>query len=272
METFGKLRLEVDYLRLLNYQQGGAVGSASVRSTTTATSRLGGGSAATAGTTGTAGILGDVQYRLRLRLIEDDCEKVPEPTGDAGTNGQNAHYHATAKTSTTSIFDELNQQWDLEIPIDLAVYVKCQGGQSWTGVVSSAVVLDQHNQSLSTNAAGTAGTAGSGTTLPWHRNSSTSNQDLVSFSTIIHNLHFDSKNSLFAFPVCSPFTSARYPDTYLKMEEEVSKMKSWINLKLQFNFPTLFKVIFDSESIRNYERVFTLIMKVILLLSMCCIV
>jgi hypothetical protein len=52
-----------------------------------------------------------------------------------------------------------------------------------------------------------------------------------------------------------------YP-IYPRLEQEVSQFRAWMNLKLTFRFPALFKIIFDSEAMGVYERLFTTIMKV----------
>jgi hypothetical protein len=47
-----------------------------------------------------------------------------------------------------------------------------------------------------------------------------------------------------------------------------------MNLKLTFRFPALFKIIFDSDAMGVYERLFTTIMKVNELLNIeyCCLI
>jgi hypothetical protein len=42
----------------------------------------------------------------------------------------------------------------------------------------------------------------------------------------------------------------------------MSQFRSWMNLKMQFTFPPLFKIIFDAEALGLYERIFTFLMKV----------
>ena len=49
---------------------------------------------------------------------------------------------------------------------------------------------------------------------------------------------------------------------HFRLEKEVSQFRAWMNLKLTFRFPSLFKIIFDSDAMSAYERLFTLIMKV----------
>ena len=53
---------------------------------------------------------------------------------------------------------------------------------------------------------------------------------------------------------------------HFRLEKEVSQFRAWMNLKLTFRFPSLFKIIFDSDAMSAYERLFTLIMKVSLFL------
>jgi hypothetical protein len=59
-----------------------------------------------------------------------------------------------------------------------------------------------------------------------------------------------------------PLTSVLPAFLIISLEREVSQFRAWMNLKLSFHFPALFKIIFDSEAMSAYERLFTTIMKV----------
>lgn len=59
-----------------------------------------------------------------------------------------------------------------------------------------------------------------------------------------------------------PLTSLLHASLTISLEREVSQFRAWMNLKLSFHFPALFKIIFDSEAMSAYERLFTTIMKV----------
>lgn len=76
------------------------------------------------------------------------------------------------------------------------------------------------------------------------------------------SLSFVGRVAMSNYPVASPFTTTRFPDTFLRIEAEVSQFRAWMNLKLLVQLPPMFKVIFDPETIASYERIFSLIMKV----------
>lgn len=173
-----------------------------------------------------------------------------------------------------------SQSWDVDIPLDLSVFVKNASGQVCVGAVSSGLLLQEPNKTDFDDLDDDDDDDGDddnvdADTDDHHDDSlppSDQEEQAISdalqrrqrqvFHTIIHRMHFEGKGSLYSYPVCSPFTSARYPDTFLQLEREVSKIRAWMHLKLQIHFPAVFTVIFDVDSKRNYERVFSLVMKV----------
>jgi hypothetical protein len=83
------------------------------------------------------------------------------------------------------------------------------------------------------------------------------------FGVEICSLNFRSKGALATYPVASSFTAARYPETFTKLEAILSNHRTWMNIHLRYNFPKLFSVIFDAESLVAYERIYSMIMKVL---------
>ena len=84
----------------------------------------------------------------------------------------------------------------------------------------------------------------------------------TSFAWNLYRLKFIGGGALMTYPVASPYTSAKYPDTALRLESELSKLRVWMNLKVNFQFADIFRIIFDNEAMNCYERIFTLLMKV----------
>eukprot|EP01033_Poteriospumella_lacustris_P004996 gene4998-3570_t len=231
-----RMHLDVSYQRVMQYQSTAASSASVASSFATAASTAAGGagagdifqglrergvyqnSAASAvptvagrstvgGGGSTVHMVGEVAHRMRVRLRPD--EDYDSDTDDRlpSASPKNARM---MMGQAGGLFSTLpgSQSWDVDIPLDLSVFVKNASGQVCVGAVSSG------------------------------------------------------KGSLYSYPVCSPFTSARYPDTFLQLEREVSKIRAWMHLKLQIHFPAVFTVIFDVDSKRNYERVFSLVMKV----------
>lgn len=138
-----------------------------------------------------------------------------------------------------------NTPWDIAVPLDLAMYVKCTGGQAYVGVLASGLRFKSFDPLKSSE----------------YGDLQESPDSTCNFQ--IFSLAFKGKGVLTTYPVASPFTSTRFPDTFLRLETELSQFRSWMNLKLKINVPTRFKTVFDAESLGNYERMFTYIMKVI---------
>ena len=123
--------------------------------------------------------------------------------------------------------------------------MRCQGGNCFVGTVGSGIVLLPHtlppSSSFHTNATHSTGNA---------------------FHVDLFSLSFVGRGAMSNYPVASPFTTTRFPDTFLRIEAEVSQFRAWMNLKLLVQLPPMFKVIFDPETIVSYERIFSLIIKV----------
>lgn len=256
------MQLHMSYQRVLNYQQT-TTGSVNSHAHLAATLAGGGGG----GTNGVGISSGDIFQGMRERSILQNSAAsasaaagLRRPGQQSGTVGgvgngsvhmvgEVAHRLRVRLTSDEEDTEEsnnaTNSHWDVDIPLDLALFVKCSnGGQAWVGTVASGLVLPDQPTSSATS---------SSTAPP---------TSVLSFHTSLQRMHFAGKGSLFAYPVCAPFTSARYPDTFLQLEQEVSRIRAWMNLRLQLQFPAVFAVIFDADSKRHYERIFGLVMKV----------
>lgn len=127
--------------------------------------------------------------------------------------------------------------WGLEVPLDIPSHVKCQGGQAFVSLEGSGLVIPARGAESSASAPG-------------------------SFTTQVLSLDFAGKGALSTYPVASASTSARYPDTFARIQEEVDRVRAWMHMKLQLVFPPMFRVIFDAEAVMCYERIFSAIMKV----------
>lgn len=117
--------------------------------------------------------------------------------------------------------------------------MKLPGGQAFIGLVSSGLVYTNNVPILPINES--------------------------NFGLNIVSLKFNSNSVLNTYPVASSFTSIRYPDTFLRIEEELNKIRSWMNIKLYLDIPPVFKILFDSDAISGYERIFSHLIKVIFL-------
>lgn len=127
--------------------------------------------------------------------------------------------------------------WDLEVPLDVPSHVKCQGGQAFVSLEASGLILSARLVEASTSAP-------------------------RSFSTQVLSLDFAGKGALSTYPVASASTFTRYPDTFARIQSEVDRVRAWMHMKLQLAFPPMFRVIFDTDAVTCYERIFSAIMKV----------
>lgn len=145
-----------------------------------------------------------------------------------------------SKLEKTSAADE---KWDLTIPFDLTNYSKLSGGLSQIGIVGSGLCFEEPSVDTPIDDA----------------------EGKKNFDITVTSMAFEGKGALATYPVASPFTSTRYPDTFLRLESELKGLKYWMNLKLQLEIPSIFRVIFDSEALGKYERVFSTLVNVRLL-------
>jgi len=132
--------------------------------------------------------------------------------------------------------------WDLDVPLDLPSHVKCRGGQAYVSLEGEGVVFSPSRSSG--DATASVGAVAS------------------SFSMQVLSLDFSGKGALSTYPVASPLTFTRYPDTFARIQTEVDRIRAWMHMKLQLSFPPMFRVIFDAEAVTCYERIFSAIMKV----------
>jgi hypothetical protein len=255
LNTFDKMRLEVEYVRALQYQPAGQPArSSSFLSASMAddasilSGNTRGGSTIFSDFQKRVNLTGDVVYRLRVRLTNDD----------GLTGGPAAQLDQSAS-------------WDLDIPLDLSLFVKMSGGQCYVGTVSSGLYFPPASP-VHVGPDGKPTSAAFLSTIdqlspskqPTDPSTSSSSSSFMdhSFYLRLFSLSFHNRTSVQSFPFCSAFTATRYPATQGRLEREISQMKLWMNLKLQYSFNLLLKVIFDTDSIRNYERMFSLIMKI----------
>lgn len=142
--------------------------------------------------------------------------------------------------------------WDIDAPLDLASHVKVAAGLSYVGVMGSGVILDEVE---------TVDTSRDNMQALY------SQIDRVrggsrSLSITLSNVDYNGKGALSTYPVASPFTSTRFPDTFRRLEIELSQIKGWMNLKLEFEIPQIFKIVFDSDALSAYGRIFASLFKI----------
>lgn len=118
--------------------------------------------------------------------------------------------------------------WDLNIPCDISKHVRLQGGQSFVSLTGSGVYTSEGHLIVK----------------------------LLKFQ-------WEGRSPLSSHPVASTYTTARYPETVIQLEYHLTQFRLWMNLILQFQFPEVFRVIVDAEAIGSYQRLFSLLIKVL---------
>lgn len=215
MSSSGALRLEVQYARALQRD---------------------GGDLASVTTTRSAGISAapSVVYSLRARLVDSTAP----PAHEVEQRSRSKFVRAPQQQHGTSDW------WDMDVPVNLANHVKCQGGQAFSGLEAVGLLLPER---------------GSDQALDY---ASPESDSRSSFAVRVTQLSFAGKGTLSTYPVTSAPTAARHPETAARVQDEVDRVRAWMNLKLQLAFPPMFRVIFDAEAVACYDRIFALIMKV----------
>jgi hypothetical protein len=206
-------------------------------SSSSSTSVGGGGGVGGGDTKSSLNSLGSVVYLLRVRLIQK----------------------ITGRTEITP-----PKGWDIEIPIELGSVVRLQGGNATIGVFGSGIIIEESAYKSNPLSQQESNIQSSSPPLSASSSSSSSSSSSC-FSFQVLKFEFKSKSALMSYPVASSFTSIRYPSTYARIEAMLSNYRRWMNLKLKYQLPSIFKIIFDNDSISTYERIFSMLIKVLYL-------
>ena len=110
----------------------------------------------------------------------------------------------------------------------MAHYVRLQGGEATAGVTAAGLHFFQ-------DAASSAS----------------------SFGVYVSELRYEARNKV-AVSAC-PYTISRYPETHVRLEQELSQLRSWLNIQLRVRFPHLPRIV---EALSAYQRLFSLLMKI----------
>ena len=91
---------------------------------------------------------------------------------------------------------------------------------------------------------------------------SRSNQLQGIFGIRLAAVDFQGKGVLTTYPVASSYTTTRHPETYARLDAIVSRLRSWMTLKLTLNVPPILSILVDADSLIAFERLFAFIFKV----------
>eukprot|EP00981_Chlorochromonas_danica_P010507 scaffold3243_cov173-Ochromonas_danica.AAC.40 len=216
--------LEVDFTRQVRYQPQRS------SSTSTAPSEA-----------STVSLKGSVNYILRARLSHEQAENY------GSRDASNA--------------DEI---WDLQHSLETSELVMSSAaGFSYVGVVASSQLIDKQPLQGTTEDILEAEDQEEDVRLldgSYYRS-------IVVFKTEIQKLVFESMAStsgtVLSHPVCSAFTSTHHPETYLALEAKLQHYRLFFTqLRVQVSFPPILSIVFDSDTCRQYERLFQLLIKV----------
>lgn len=233
LSSTSPLRLEVEYARSL--QRSDVNDTATVATQRTLASHT---------TTSAHATTPAVVYTLRARLVDGTLSATSHPSSSSASTAaaeRRFFSHISKPKETSATVDPAGNtaSWGLEVPVNLANHVKCQGGQAFAGLDASGLKLTTSRDHGSTDAA-----------------------DADAFAFRLTQLQFSGRGTLSSYPVTSAPTAARHPDTAARVQEEVDRVRAWMHIKLSLNFPPMFRVIFDADAVTCYERVFAAIMKV----------
>lgn len=264
INSSGAFRLDVEYLRTPSTAAAGGFGDISSiasthHSTNLYTSRLSAGAGSIAGSvsgmTAAAGSAGGSPFTLRVRLVDSTSPSMADESTTRSGSSINSRVPRTQQQQGADPYAMPTDRWELTHPLTVANHVKCQSGQAYVGIDAVGLLLPRHrNMSIHT-----ASTTENNTV------DSTADGDtpISSFAVRILQLSLISQGALGTTnPVTSAATATRHPETAACILEEVNRVRAWMNMKLQLNFPPMFRVIFDADAVAGYERIFSVIMKV----------
>lgn len=147
-----------------------------------------------------------------------------------------------------------SSEWDIEKVVDAkSLIISSSGGFSVVGVVGSGAVLDIH-------------TLNSADKRDVFIVDGEPYQQVAVFAPVVQTLSFESSGpgfgSILPHPVCSAYTSTHHPATYSAMEELVHHYQRTTSfLRTQLLFPPFLQILFDTDTCRQYERLFQLLFK-----------
>ncbi len=75
-------------------------------------------------------------------------------------------------------------------------------------------------------------------------------------------LEFVRTNVMNMYPTSCPSTSIRFPETSFRLHQETNRIRSWMNLKLLINIPSVLSIVFDEDALETYGRLFSFLFKV----------
>jgi hypothetical protein len=189
---------------------------------------------------------GSVYYILRVVVVESGTaaplspDKPPRGTSHRGAAspvpvttgslyGTSPHKDSSAAPAPSS--------WDMQCKLDLGHYLRLQGGTGFAGFTASGLHLPS-----------SSGDCGSAT---------------PSFGIFLSELTFEERSLGVGSRVSAcPYTISRFPETHARLDRELAQLRSWTNIQLRVRFPAVFHIIFDSEALSAYQRLFSLIMKI----------
>lgn len=177
---------------------------------------------------GSAPMAGSVYYTLKVSVSTSDTAGVESPSKafDQGPMTPGTLYRSTPLKNPTAS----PRKWQLECKLDMAHYVRLKGGEAMAGVTAAGLRFSNDTSSS------------------------------ASFGVYASELRFEARNKV-AVSAC-PYTISRYPETHVRLDQELSQLRSWLNIQLRVRFPPIFHIIFDAEALSAYQRLFTLLMKI----------
>lgn len=153
------------------------------------------------------------------------------------------------KLMTTTMMMMNCREWQLRCLCDLPKIVPLNGGCAYIGVSAQSQIMSEHESHLTSTASSSTDTA-----------AAIARQHTLASRLL--RLRVECRDVLSTYPVASSFASVRYPETFVKLSEQVAQYRAWLSLQLDFRFPAVFHTIIDESCTAAYSRVFSLLMKV----------
>lgn len=147
--------------------------------------------------------------------------------------------------------------------MEMSTFLRLQGGRCFVGMIASGVVLTATTAGHDNSVNKASSRAVDSTNNNWWRLPEVKPQSI--FGINLFRLSFLSSSMVSTNPIASSYTTTRHPETFTHIENELNQIKAWMNLKLKLSIPPIFSILFDSDAVGIYERLFSSLMKVIML-------
>lgn len=146
--------------------------------------------------------------------------------------------------SVASVGGPDGEKKGISVEVDINQVVHLSNGYGVIGVIGSC--LNYHDS-----------TAGDG-----NKHEVTKRAELQYLQIYLLQLHVNCTDIVSTYPVATMVSSTKHPETYSLISKIITQYHRWMHVKLELQLPSLYQILFDSTVLVSYQRMFSLLMKI----------